>query len=316
MTEKIVNIKTKNFLPNDKDLLDTSIKGDEFRYLYNSVVVYNKKLLTSDDIFNPPVLEKFFNDKEPFSLYKAGIPITILKKYMGDKIDKTRLLSAREAFKQLKNFASQCCERISADLCCQVILQEIRDSKNNDLVIFLEKSASDKMLGRLASLQLSLSNITICFLTYKPSDLMTIAMSKQTSKLRFDINRLMSSNIEDIIEDFIGPYPGDSEDSLIQSYFYRPPPRGADGEPFAPMRFDIFSQGLRLDQIELKKEKIKGIFSDVKVKHSYKDPNDSSVLPRLIPTGFDLLDGKPEKNIEEEIKNRIKDRMYELRSKI
>jgi hypothetical protein len=40
------------------------------------------------------------------------------------------------------------------------------------------------------------------------------------------------------------------------------------------------------------------------------------VLPRLIPTGFDLLDGKPEKNIEEEIKNRIKDRMYELRSKI
>jgi len=59
MTEKIVNIKTKNFLPDDKYLLDTSIKGDEFRYLYNSVVVYNRKLLTSDDIFNPPVLENF-----------------------------------------------------------------------------------------------------------------------------------------------------------------------------------------------------------------------------------------------------------------
>jgi len=312
MTEKIVNIKTKNFLPDDKYFLDISINGDEFRYHYNSVVVYNRKLLTSNDIFNPPVLEKFFNDKEPFSLYKAGIPITILKKYMGDKIDKTKLLSAREAFKQLKNFALQCCERISADLCCQVILEEISDNKNNGLVIFLEKSASDKMLGRLASLQLSLNNITICFLTYKPSDLMTIAMSKQTSKLRFDINRLMSSIHS--IGDFIGPYPGDSEDSLIQSYFYRPSPRGAEGESFAPMRLDIFSQGLRLDQIESKKEKIEGIFSNVE--HSYKDPNDNSVLPRLIPTGFDLLDGKPEKNIEEEIKNRIKDRMYELRSKI
>ncbi|MCX5824153.1 MAG: hypothetical protein NTY86_11800 [Deltaproteobacteria bacterium] len=304
MTEKIVNIKNKNFLPDDRYLLEIS-QTDKFRYYYYSVVVYNKKLPTSDDIFNPPVLEESFNNMAPFSLYKAGIPITILKKYMSNKIDKTKLLSAREAFKQLKNFASQCCERISADLCCQVILQEIRDRKDNDLIIFIEKSASDKMLGRLATLQLSLTNIIICFLTYKPSDLMTIAMSKQTSKLRFDIHRLMSSNIDD----FIGPYPGDSEDSLIQSYFYRPSPRGEGGDTFAPMRLDIFSQRLRLDEVESKKEKIKEIF--LNTKDSYKDPNDNSVLPRLIPTGFDLLEGKL-KDIEEG----IKDRMYELRSKI
>ena len=303
MTEKIVNIKHGNSLPDDKDLLQIS-KNSKFRYQYCSFVVYNKKILHSDHIFDPPALESF-NNLKPFSLYKAGIPITILKQYMSGKIDKTKLLSVREAFKELKNFASQCCERISADLRCQVIVQEIMERKDNDLIIFIEKSASDKMLGRLATLQLSLKNITICFLTYQPSDLMTIAMSNQTSKLRFDIHRLMSSNVYD----FIGPYPGDSEDSLIQSYFHRPSPRGEGGEAFAPMRLDIFSQGLRLDEVESKKEKIETIFLDTK--DSYKDPNDDSALPRLIPVGFELLDGKLK-----DIRDKIKDQTYELRSKI
>lgn len=299
MADKIVNIKNKNFLPEDEDLLHIS-KNSRFRYQYHSVIVHNNKLLDSDDDFDP-VSEESFNNLSPFNLFKAGIPITILKQYMSGKIDKSKLLSAREAFKQLKNFASQCCERVSADLCCQVILHEITDRKENSLMIFIEKSASDKMLGRLASLQLSLQNVTLCFLTYKPSDLMTIAMSKQTSKLRFDINRLMSSDITDIV----GPYPGDSEESLIQSYFCKPSSRGNEGEGFAPMRLDIFSQGLRLDQIESKKEKIKTIF--LNPKNSYKDPNDASELPRLIPTGFELLDGKLE-----DIKEIIKDQTYQL----
>lgn len=304
MAEKILNIKHKNFLPEDEELLQIS-KDSRFRYQYYSVIAYNKKLLRSVHDFDPPVLVKSFNSMTPFSLYKSGIPITILKQYMSGKIDKTKLLSAREAFKELKNFASQCCERISADLCCQLILQEVMDRQENDLIIFIEKSASDKMLGRLATLQLSLKNITICFLTYKPSDLMTIAMSNQTSKLRFDINRLMSSNVDD----FIGPYPGDSEDSLIQSYFYRPSPLGEGGEAYSPMRLDIFSQGLRLDEVESKKEMIKTIFSNPK--DSYKDPNDHSALPRLIPVGFELLDGKLK-----DIQDKIKDQTYELRSKI
>ena len=307
MTEKIVNIKHKNFLPNDKDLLQIS-QNSRFRYQYYSVVAYNKKLLNSDNVFDPPVLIKSFKDLTPFSLYKVGIPITILRQYMSNssgKIAKTKLLSAREAIKHLNNFASQCCERISADLCCQVILQEIRHRENNELIIFIEKSASDKMLGRLASLQLSLKKITICFLTYKPSDLMTIAMSNQTSKLRFDIHRLMSSDVED----FIGPSPGDVEDSLIQSYFYRPPPRGEGGELFAPMRFDIFSQGLRLDETESKKDIIKEIFYNPQ--KSYMNPKNNFGLPYLIPTGFELLDEKLE-----EIQVQIKDQAHESRSKI
>jgi hypothetical protein len=296
MTEIIINMKHKNFLPKDKDLIRIA-KENKFTYRYHSVVSYNKKF-RSENAFEPPALEKSFNDYTPFSLYKSGIPITILQQYMGGKINKSKLSSAREAFKQLKDFATQCCERISADLCCQIILQEVLSRENHQLLIFIEKSASDKMLGRLATLQLDLSNVTICFLTYQPSDLMTIAMSNRTSKLRFDINRLMSAGLVD----FIGPYPGDTEESLLQSYFHQPIPRGEGGESFSPMRIDIFSQGLRMDQIEDKKELIKKVFEDSK--DSYKDPNDHSELPRLIPTGFDLLDGQLE-NIREKIEERL-----------
>jgi hypothetical protein len=302
MTQQLVNIKYRNILPGNEELLIIS-NTNKFRYQYHTVVAYNKLSLSPviDDVAHTS--DKSFNNLEPFSLYKSGIPITVLKQYMGGKIDKIKLLTAREAFNELRNFAGQCCERISADLCCQIILQEIIDRKVDDLIIFIEKSASDKMLGRLASLQLSLKNVTICFLTYKPSDLMTIAMSNKTSKLRFDINRLMSSNFND----YIGPYPGDSEDSLIQSYFNRPSPRGMGGASFAPMRLDIFSQALRLDQVESKKETIRTIF--LNHQESYKDPNDKSSVPRLIPVGYDLLDNHLEK-----IQGKIKDKVYELRS--
>ena len=90
--KKIVNIKYKNFLPEDEDLLQIS-QTNRFRYHYYSVVVYNQKLLTLDNVFNPPVLEKSFNKLAPFSLYKAGIPITILKQYMSNKIDKSMTVS-------------------------------------------------------------------------------------------------------------------------------------------------------------------------------------------------------------------------------
>lgn len=300
MAEKIINLKHKNFLPQEDEELFRISKYNRFRYQYYSFVAYNNISLNAENYVDPSALDKSFNDLAPFSLYKSGIPITILKQYTSSKIDKIKLQSAREAFKELENFAEQCCERISADLCCQVILHEVMNRKDNDLIIFIEKSASDKMLGRLATLQLDLNSIIICFLTYKPSGLMTIAMSSQTSKLRFDINRLMTSDSVD----FKGPYPGDSEDSLIQAYFYQPAPRGRNGEAFSPMRFDIFSQGLRMDQVESKKESIKEIFLNRTT--SYKDPYDDSALPRLIPKGFEHLDGKLK-----ELQKKVKDQIHE-----
>ncbi len=166
------------------------------------------------------------------------------------------------------------------------------------MVFFIEKSASDKMLGRLASLQLNLDNIIICFLTFDPPDLMTIAMSNQTSKLHFDINRLMSSDDPS----FFGPYPGNSEDSLIQTYFHRPPTAEEGGGEYSPMRFDIFSQGLRIGEIEEKKEKIEQIFSsseDTETEQTKTEPR------KLMPKGWGMLKeylGRQDDDIREKLR--------------
>ena len=276
---EIINIRYKNYTLKNEDLIELSKFGD-FRYKFTTVVAYNKK--TKDGKLTEPLIESY-NDKTPFSLYRSGTPISVLKSYIGNNIHKNKLSSASRAFKELKNFASQCCERITADLCCQVIMKEIdKTEETRKIVFFIEKSTSDKMLGRLASLQLNLDNIIICFLTFDPPNLMTIAMSNQTSKLHFDINRLMSSNNPD----FFGPYPGDSEDSLMQTYFHRPFPAEEGGGEYSPMRFDIFSQGLRRDEIEQKKEEIEQIFSsseDTEKEQTKTEPR------KLMPMGWGML---------------------------
>jgi hypothetical protein len=282
---KIINIRYKNYILDNEDLIELS-KFDGFGYRFTTVVAYNKKTKGRNDLIEPPLPESY-NNESPFSLYRYGTPIAVLKSYIGNNINKNNLSSANKAFKELKNFTSQCCERITADLCCQVIMKEIdktdEPKKTQELVFFIEKSASDKMLGRLASLQLNLDNIIICFLTFDPSDLMTIAMSNQTSKLHFDINRLMRPSSD---SDFFGPYPGDSEDSLVQTYFHRPFHAEGGGGEFSPMRFDIFSQGLRIGEIEKKKEKIEQIFSSSEDTEKER----TKIEPRkLMPMGWEVL---------------------------
>ena len=225
-----------------------------------------------------------FNDKFPFTLYKSGTPIGLLVAYMGERIRKADMLSARKAFRELKYFAAQCSERIIADLSCQVILRYILGMEKGDsLLFFVERSASDKMLGRLASLQIDLSSVTICFMSYSPADLMTIAITNQTGKLHFDLNRLMTT----ASAEFYGPYPGESEDSLTQTYFHRPSSVGGDEWEFSPIRFDIFAQGLQRDDLERKKDLLEKVF----LPHSGETlPEQLEHFPRkLYPSGYEIL---------------------------
>ena len=298
---KIINIRYKNFTLENEDLIELS-KFDGFRYRFTTVVAYNKKTKDGEDLTEP--LIESYNEETPFSLYRSGTPIALLKSYISDNINKNNLSSASKAFKELKNFTSQCCERITADLCCQVIMKQITESKKErtrKTVFFIEKSASDKMLGRLASLQLNLDNIIICFLTFDPPNLMTIAMSNQTSKLHFDIYRLMSSSDSD----FFGPYPGDSEDSLAQTYFHRPLTAEEGGGEYSPMRFDIFSQGLRRDEIDNKKEIVRNIFS---ISGNNTETEREKTEPRkLMPMGWGELKrhlGRQNDDIREKLRER------------
>jgi hypothetical protein len=293
MMTSVVNIRHKTYAIEDHDLLILAKNSENrFRYKFVPIVAYNKKT-TGETVLTRPQLETF-HDKTPFTLYELGTPIAILRGFMGNQIKKEDLVSARKAFRALKNFAAQCYERTIADLCCQVILREVRSMKSNEeLVFFVEKSASDKMLGRLASLNLRLDKITVCFLVFNPSDLMTTVMSSQTGKLHFDVHRLMTTDFSEFSE----PYPGDFEDSLIQSYFYRPLPINEEGGEYAPMRLDIFAQGLLRDKIEKKKDIIKSILHP---KSADIETNRDRLEPRtLLPLGFGELQAFLEKQKSE-----------------
>lgn len=303
MNIRIVNIRHKTYTIDDKEILMLAKHaGHRFRYKYVPLVAYNKKTSGENDLTTPRL--ESFDNKAPFSLYQLGTPIAILIRFMdANKIRKKDFTSARKAFRELKNFAAQCSERTIADLCCKVILGEIRTRENDEeFVFFLEKSASDKMLGRLATLNLNLDKITVCFLSTSPSDLMTTIMSNQTGKLHFDINRLMTANYYD---DFPGPYPGDYEDSLIQSYFYRPSPINDKAGDYTPMRLDIFAQGLLINEVEKKKAKIKKLLAP----NSPDIETDSKKIgPRtILPYGFADLDGFLEREKNEIGKKIMKD---------
>lgn len=273
---KIISISQKIFLPDIEDILEKAGKK-EFKYEFLPVVAYSEKETDKPDIQNaqPIYMPRLF------SLYESETPIESLLKYIGN-IKKEELSVARKAFQKLHSFAVQCAERVTADLCCQIILEKSKEPGSSKLLYLIEKPASDKMLGRLGYLYLDLSNITICFISYDPNDMVTTVMSAKTGKLLFDIHRLMSSNEDGI---FTTPYPGSSEDSLVQTYFFRPK-TSSPNDKFLPIRIDIFCQGLLESEIENKSNLVKDILMEESETQAYpiKDSDRSPVVK--LPLGL------------------------------
>ena len=265
---KIVNITYHTYFPDNDELLK-QLKSGEFKYEFIPAVIYTEKKVGDDNISIP----KLELPLKLFSLYEAGTSISLLKGYFGPEFKKDELVLVKKAFQKLKYFASPCAERVTADLCCQNILRTIKDTKDGDYLFFIEKSATDKMLGRLGSLYLDLTRIIICFLSYEPENLMTTVMSSQTGKLHFDIHRLMLSEYGKF-----GPYPGSPEDSIKQAYFYKPRPIDPSAE-FLPIRFDIFTQGLSESDIEKKSDEIIRIFENEKERSRYSIGKNYVLLP-------------------------------------
>lgn len=272
---KIISISRRVFLPELEDILEKA-KSKQFAYEFVPVVTYSEKEQGNPEIRNeePVFLGTFL------SLFENKVLIESLIRYIGD-IEKKELSLAKVAFAKLKNFALQCAERVSADLCYQVVLETNKKYRAHDLIIyFIEKSASDKILGRLGHLYLDLTNVIICFISYEPEDMITTVMSAKTGRLLFDIHRLMSDKTDDDIR--YGPHPGSSEDSLIQAYFFRPR-SVSPGSAFLPIRFDIFCQGLLEPDLQKKADIIRGILRDEQESQAYaikkEDPSPYVKLP-------------------------------------
>jgi len=216
---------------------------------------------------------------KPFCLLEPSLPIEILCKYAKDEFkSRDELKVARKAYLKLRNFANRSAERVLADLTATVLLKTL--NSEDQFIYFFEGPPTDKVLSRLGYLYLSLKNITVCFISFKPEDLITSVMSFNLGQLQFDFNRAFSEEITG----FQGPYPGDSEESLIQTYFYSPP-KGLSSKKPSPIRIDIFSQGLLISDFENKKEIIRKKLEDENwtAPYSIDDKNNIfTILPKSL----------------------------------
>lgn len=210
---------------------------------------------------------------KPFVLFAQGTPIELIRKF----ITTEDLSSAKMAYSKLMDLAYKNIDRIIADLYCSLIISIVDESRDSDEVIFFfDGSAWDKILGRLASLYLP-DRITFCFLTYKTEQLLTSIIAKATGKLDFDLLRIM--NDENSVP--IGPYPGSFEDSLTQTYFYRPNRGGK--EKLEPLRLEIFAQGLLESEFVNKKDTILDLLRNPEMTMLYKiGDNKVTTLPKSL----------------------------------
>lgn len=211
--------------------------------------------------------------QEPFILFDHGSSTEFLQTF----IAADDLSSAKKAYSELMAFVNRNTDRIIADLCCSLILETVEKfGDSDDAVFFFDGPAWGKMIGRLASLSLP-KNLTFCFISYRLEQLVTLVMSKTTGRLEFDLHRI----INDEKGGPIGPYPGSAEESLIQTYFYRP---SAGGKTIsAPLRLEIFTQNLLESEIDDKKDIVLDLLRTPGLILPYEiDKNTFTILPKSL----------------------------------
>lgn len=274
------------------EISDIREKG-KFEYIPAIVYVVQKEKPDKTDKTTLLYFDK------PFSLWELNLPIEVVCKYAEDEIGhKEELKVAKKAYLKLRNFANRCSERVLGDLYCALLLKTLNST--DQFIYLFEGPPSNKVLARFGYIYPSLKNVTICFISFKPEDLITSLLSFQTGKLQFDIHRLMSKEVTG----FLGPYPGTSEESLIQTYFYRHPDL-RPGKKVSPLRIDIFSQGLLESDFEDKKDIIKNKLEDVKWSSHYPiEHSIETILPKGLIMALDSWKEKYDKDLERIIKRR------------
>ena len=247
---RIVNITYQTFFPNNIELVRQLNTRQKVNFEFTPLVLYNQQVDK-----NPISITNMFTPINQYSLYEEGVSFAVLKRFFGRSFRKDELTLAKKAFDKLRALAIPSSERVIADVCSQIILNNLKQNVFDQTIFFIQKLSTEKMLGRLSYLYLNLKNVTICFLSFQPDELITTVMTKQSGKLHFDLNRLVVSGNEG---QKYGPYPSSPEDALEQAFFYTP---SIDKVKYFPLRFDIFSQGLTEKQVDEKSEIIKEVLN-------------------------------------------------------
>ncbi|MDR2716530.1 MAG: hypothetical protein LBB89_00485 [Treponema sp.] len=193
--------------------------------------IYNPNAICHIDIFsllnsvkikkNPNIIDNFFRDKNKF-------------------------------FRKIQSDYRANQERVISDIICGIILRELRNEKDKSkhLVFFItHRFDTEKIVGRLAYLNLPLNRITILFISRDITDFYTRNIVSPFD-YKFDLSYLMGKKEDNIY----GPYPEYGTIGLLRTFY-----KTYSTEHF-PLRIDLFCQGLGNIEIDTIKDKINNDF--------------------------------------------------------
>jgi hypothetical protein len=217
----------------------------------------NKKMAISYNIFELPedhasrdILEikpvVYLNkgNKSNIEIFKPPKVIIMQKKpQMIDNIFKEK----NKYFEKINKAYRANQERIISDIICGIILQELRNEKENKLLFFItSKFNTEKIVGRLGYLNLPTDRCIILFISRNISDFYTRNIVSPFDST-YDITYL---NKPEVANQIFGPYPDDGTIGLLRT-FYK-----TYYNDYYPLKVDLFCQGLKSDEILQIKEEI------------------------------------------------------------
>ena len=148
-------------------------------------------------------------------------------------------------------------ERIISDIICGIILRELRGEKDEEvkLIFFITyKFDTNKIVGRLAYLNLPMDRVTILFISRNIKDFYTRNIVSPFDD-KVDLNYL---NEKEAANNIFGPYPEDGSIGLLRTFY-----KTYNNEIF-PVRIDLFCQNLENEEIIKIKKDINNEYLSIK----------------------------------------------------
>ena len=217
----------------------------------------------------------------PFVPIEGGASLELLRRIAEEEPSR----AVRNAFAKIEAWSRQCAERVVADLYAFAILN--LQSPAQPTIYFILGPVTTKIAGRLGYLYLP-PEVTVAILYTEPGDLMTAILAEDTGVFNFDLwyfREREARGVDDTSEgEKLGPYPGNLEKDMLQTYFIRPRKSGPRSP--LPVRVDILAQGITDTELAQKKRAVEKIlYEQVRaraVPTRNTKPEETMILPNCL----------------------------------
>lgn len=222
--------------------------------------IYGISYLFSDTPEVKKVSEEEIIKYNPLLVYSSGQNVESLQAPQGFSLSYEQMIEKVSAdyqkkslYAEMRKRSRESQEKIIAEYICTVIIQELRNSKEDDLTFIIsDKFQSEKIIGRLGYLGLPLHRVHIFFVSRDISSFMTNYIESYAVPPQNDLKLLFMEKNRGMV---LGPYPDDGVISMTRTYFCAYKQSG-----LYPIRVNLFSQFLTQADLNEEKKRINQLF--------------------------------------------------------